>query len=235
MDNTLGMEARKWPLVETCDPSTTRGLYIVWCQMDPRTSRWYMTWASHIDDGPISMMAEQVKRERRFIGKEPDLAIMDSKGGHQRIDKERDEDWFMRFRAHGLDYTPNDEPSTLEEVDEWLKLTWDRVVEKMVPKHSITERVANIHQGPLWGLQRFQWDPIGMTERELMSQPGKDWIDCIKYFVNQKAVNRVRRSREREDARRKAASRHTRLAASYGFGRPSSTRRQFIWSPPTYR
>jgi hypothetical protein len=194
-----------------------------------------MTWAKHIEDAPISVMAEHVKNERRFIGKEPELAIMDAKGGRHRVDKERDEDWFARFRDLGLDYVPNDEPSTLEEVDEWLKLTWDPVVERMIAKLSITERVADIPQGPLWAFQRFQWDPIGMSQRELMSQPGKDWIDCVKYFVNQRAVNRVRLARDRDQARQRAQKRHVRLAASYGFGRSQQGSRRHVWNPPTYR
>jgi len=232
----IDINARKWPLVESCDPSYTRGLYITWYQMDPRTSRWFMTWASHIHDAPVSVMAELIKKERRFIGKEPELGIMDAKGGRQRIDKERDEDWFMRFRQLGIDYTPNDEPSTLEEVDEWLKLTWDPVVEKMIPKLSITERVADIQMGPLWALQRFQWDPLGMTQKELMGQPGKDWVDTIKYFVNQRSVNRMRLARDRAKARGRAQERHARLAGSYGFGRvPTQNGRRQLWNPPTYR
>jgi hypothetical protein len=112
----MNLDARQWPLVESCDPSMTRGLYVTWAQKDPRTDRWYVVWAAHIEDAAISVMAEQVKRERRFIGKEPDLAIMDAKGGRARVDKERDEDWFVRFRQLGLDYVPNDEPAPLEAI-----------------------------------------------------------------------------------------------------------------------
>jgi len=238
----VNIDARQWPLVEVVDPSMTRGLYVCWMQMDPRTERWYVTWASHVEDAPLSVMAEQVKRERRFIGKEPELAVMDAKGGRHRIDKERDEDWFTRFRQLGLDYVPNDEPSTLEELDEWLKLTWDPVLEKMVAKLSITERVAAIEMGPLWGLQRFQWNPIEMSAKQLLGQPGKDWVDCLKYFVNQRQVNRARLRRDRAGGKARSHRRHAQLAASYGFGKSQDGRqnqggggRTHIWSPPSYR
>lgn len=230
----IQIEARAWPLVEVVDPSMTRGLYVCYFQMDPRTDRWYLTWACHIHDAPISVMVEQLKRERRFIrDRDPELCIMDAKGGRHRVDKERDEDWFMRFRQFGLDYVPNDEPTTLEEVDEWLKLVWDPILEKAVPKLSITERVANIHRGPLWGLQRFQWDPF-MTQKEFLQQPGKDWVDCIKYFCNQRSINRGRLRKRGADQRDRATKRHSKLAASYGFGGAQSPRRR-LFSLPTYR
>lgn len=230
-------DARQWPLVEVCDPSTTRGLYVCWFQMDPRTSRWYLSWASHIPDGPISTMVEQVKQERRFIRPNPpDICIMDAKGGGFRIDKERDEDWFQRFRAHGLDYTPNDEPSPLEELDEWFRLTFDPVLGKAVPRLMICERVAAIPHGPLWALQRFRYDPIGMSHKEFLQQPGKDWVDCCKYLVNQRSINRKRLSKDREAARGRSLARHQKLANSYGFGkRTSVATRQRLMRLPSYR
>ena len=236
----MNLDARKWPLVEVVDPSTTRGLYVCWFQRDIRTDRWYLTWATHVEDAPISVMAEVVKRERRFVGREPDMAIMDAKGGQHRIDKERDENWFQRFRYHGLDYVPNDEPSTLEELDEWLRLTWDPVLEKMVSKLTITQRVADLHQGPLWALQRFQWDPMSMSAKQLLGQPGKDYVDCLKYFANQRAINRGLSSRDRNGAKRRAQSRQAKMAESYGFGKSADQRRQAshrpqIWAPPSYR
>ena len=233
----MSTDARKWPIVEVVDPSMTRGLYVIWFQMDPRTERWFMSHAAHIEDAAVSVMCEGVKRERRFVGRDPDIAIMDAKGGAHIVDKERNESWFMRFRSHGLDYEPNDEPAGLEELDEWLRPVWDPVLEKTIPRLSICERVAQIPQGPLWAFQRFQWDPM-MSKKELYEQPGKDWVDCAKYFVNQKSVNRTRLRREAGRGKAKARERHQRLAASYGFGTSSQahkpSRRQF-WSPPTYR
>ena len=224
-------EARKWVLVEVCDPSVTRGLYICWFQMDPRTGRWFLSWAAHIPDGPISTMAEMVKQERRFIRPgAPEVCIMDAKGGAFRIDKERDENWFDRFRAYGLDYVPNDEPSPLEELDEWFKLTWDPVLGKPLPRLMICERVAAIPHGPLWALQRFRYDPIGMSHKAFLQQPGKDWIDTMKYFVNQRSINRKRLSKDREAARGRSRLRHTKLAQSYGFGA-----RPRIMRLPSYR
>ena len=157
-----------------------------------------MVWANHVEDAAVSVMAECVKRERRFIGKEPELCIMDAKGGRFRIDKERDEDWFVRFRQLGLDYVPNDEPAPLEELDEWLRPVWDPVLEQMVSRLMITERVAELPQGPMWALQRFQWNPVEMSTRQLLGQPGKDYVDCVKYFVNQKSINRGRSLRDRK-------------------------------------
>jgi len=236
----MNLDARQWPLVESCDPSMTRGLYVTWAQKDPRTDRWYVVWAAHIEDAAVSVMAEQVKRERRFIGKEPDLAIMDAKGGRARVDKERDEDWFVRFRHLGLYYVPNDEPAPLEELDEWLRPVWDPVLEKMVSKLMFTERVADLPRGPLWALNRFQWDPLSMSAKQLLGQPGKDFVDTLKYIVNQKAINRGLSSRDRNGAKRRAQSRQAKMAESYGFGksadqrRPASHRPQ-IWAPPSYR
>jgi hypothetical protein len=234
----MNLDARKWPLVEVVDPSMTRGLYVCWFQRDVRTDRWYVVWAAHIEDAAISVMVEQVKRERRFIGKEPELAIMDAKGGRFRIDKERDEDWFTRFRQLGLDYVPNDEPAPLEELDEWLRLTWDPVLEKMVSKLTITQRVADLPRGPLWALQRLQWNPLEMSAKQLLGQPGKDYVDCLKYFVNQRSINRGRLSRGRNGAR-KTQERQSRLAESYGLGKSGSyqpgSSRPRIWAPPSYR
>ena len=236
----MNLDARQWPLVESCDPSMTRGLYVTWMQKDPRTERWYVVWASHIEDAAVSVMAEQVKRERRFIGKEPDLAIMDAKGGRARVDKERDEDWFIRFRQLGLDYVPNDEPAPLEELDEWLRPVWDPVLEKMVSKLMITQRVADLPRGPLWALQRFQWDPLSMSTKQLLGQPGKDYVDTLKYFVNQRAINRGRLARGRTGAKRRSQERQAKLAQSYGFGRSENASRgdslrPRIWAPPSYR
>src|SRR5262245_52815374 len=137
-------EARTWPLVEVVDPSMTRGLYIGWFQRDMRTDRWYWVHARHIESGPVSTMAHQVHAERKFIGKTPELAIMDAKGGRHRVDIEANEDWFQRFRKFGLDYVPNDEPATLEELDEWLKPRFDPVLGKSLPKLMICERVAQM-------------------------------------------------------------------------------------------
>jgi hypothetical protein len=216
----------------------TRGLYVCWFQRDVRTERWYVVWAAHIEDAAVSVMAECVKRERRFIGKEPELAIMDAKGGRAKVDKERDEDWFMRFRQLGLDYVPNDEPAPLEELDEWLRPTWDPVLEQMVSKLMITERVADLPQGPLWALQRFQWNPLNMSAKQLLGQPGKDYVDCLRYFVNQRSINRGRSLRGRNGARTRSQQRQARLAESYGFGsgghQPASHRPR-IWAPPSYR
>lgn len=235
----MNLDARAWPLAEVVDPSMTRGLYVVWFQMDPRTDRWYITWANHVEDAPLSVMAEAVKRERRFIGKDPEVAVMDAKGGRARVDKERDEDWFTRFRQLGLDYTPNDEPASLEELDEWLKLTYDPVLEKMVSRLSITQRVADIPQGPLWALQRFQWNPIEMSAKQLLGQPGKDFVDCLKYFCNQRSINRGRLARDRGKGGYRSRQRQQKLAESYGFGRSAGgsppPSRGHVWSPPSYR
>jgi len=236
----MNLDARSWPLVEVVDPSMTRGLYVIWFQKDPRTERWYMVWANHVEDAAVSVMAECVKRERRFIGKEPELCIMDAKGGRFRIDKERDEDWFVRFRQLGLDYVPNDEPAPLEELDEWLRPVWDPVLEKMVSKLMITQRVADLPRGPLWALQRFQWNPVEMSTRQLLGQPGKDYVDCVKYFVNQKSINRGRSLRDRKGAASRSRQRQSRLAESYGLGRSENGSRPGshhprIWAPPSYR
>ena len=178
-----------------------------------------MVWANHVEDAAVSVMAECVKRERRFIGKEPELCIMDAKGGRFRIDKERDEDWFVRFRQLGLDYVPNDEPAPLEELDEWLRPVWDPVLEQMVSRLMITERVAELPQGPMWALQRFQWNPVEMSTRQLLGQPGKDYVDCVKYFVNQKSINRGRSLRDRKMPRAGRAKDRASSPRSYGLGR----------------
>jgi hypothetical protein len=39
-----------------------------------------------------------------------------------------------------------------------------------------------MQEGPLWGLQRFQWNPLA-TYRETYGQKGKDWIDTLRYLV----------------------------------------------------
>jgi len=230
----MNEEHRTWPLVEVVDPSTTRGLYVIWFQCDKRTDRWYMVHAAHVESGPISVMVQSIKAERRFVGREPDLAIMDAKGGAQKVDMEKAEDWFMRFRQLGLDYVPNDEPATLEELDEWLKPVWDPVLQKAVPKLMICERVAAMEQGPLWALQRFQWDPL-MTHKALYCQPGKDFVDCMKYLCNQKSVNRLRKSGDARRVRVKVRQRHAKLVASYGFGGSPRSRSGVLWGPPRMR
>jgi hypothetical protein len=176
-----------WPIVEVCDPSGRRGLHIIWATVDP-DDYWYIVWAAKVPPGAFSEMAKTVKAERRMLPHEPDLAIMDARGGAFQVDMETRETFFDRFRQFGLMYTPSIQQSETLDADiailrDWLAPKYNPVKDAAVPKLRFTRAVANMKEGPLWAIQSFIWDPHSQTKAWHYKQKSKDFVDCLRYLA----------------------------------------------------
>ena len=176
-----------WPIVEVCDPSGRRGLHVIWATVDP-DDYWYVCWAAKVPPGAFSEMAKGVRSERKMLPHEPDLAIMDARGGAFQIDMETRETFFDRFRQFGLNYVPSIQLSDTMDADiavlrDWLMPRYNPVADKAIPKLRFTRSVALMKEGPLWALQTFIWDPHKMTKAWHYKQRSKDFVDCLRYLA----------------------------------------------------
>lgn len=173
-----------WPLVEVCDPSQTRGLWLGWYTKD-QDDLWYMVQARHIPDGSFNYMASQLKACRRLLRKEPDLAIMDRRGGKAYVNKHEQLKWFEAFADEGIDYVESVE-SPLETLHDWLEPKFHPRKEANIPKLRFFRSVEQEEKGPLWALGRFKWgETTGVRQsKKFYSQEAKDWIDNMKYLAS---------------------------------------------------
>lgn len=177
-----------WPLVEIVDPSPRRGLHIKWYTCDPE-DRWYNTHAERIpSDGGFRRMVEQVFKYRQRLGRQPDLCLMDPRGGHHKqVGSDGIQDWFDQFRAHGIVYTPAVAPSIdnarVQTLHDWLKPTYDPSKDAApTAKLRFCKRLRTMKKGPLWAYERFTWDPTN-SPRKQYEQECKDFIDCDTYLA----------------------------------------------------
>lgn len=178
---------RGWPIVEVCDPSGRRGLHIIWAAVDPE-DYWYVVWAARVPPGAFSEMAKGVKAERKMLPHEPDLCIMDARGGAFQVDMETRETFFDRFRQFGLLYVPSVQQSETMDADianlrDWLMPRYHPVSDRSISKLRFTRSVANMKEGPLWALQTFVWDPHKQTKAWHYKQKSKDFVDCMRYLT----------------------------------------------------
>lgn len=175
----MGLDARSWPVVESIDPSDTRGLHVAWFAIDPASFA-ICVHAKLIPHGAFSEMARGIQLERGYLPNPPVLGIMDSRGGRHTINLEAREDWFGGFARNGLHYVPSVE-ADLARVHEWLRPLYHPLLDKVVPRLRFTERVADMERGPAWALESFTWDR-SQSEYAQRHQKPKDWIDVIRYF-----------------------------------------------------
>ncbi len=182
-----------WPLVEIVDPAQARGLHIIWATCDP-DDYWYIIHAARVENDAFSRMCREIKRQRSQLGRTPDLAIMDARGGAHTINLEKQQTWFDAFREHGLDYAPSTE-TPLQALHDWMRPVWNPAKsEKETPKLRMTKSVAEMERGMMWAFRRFVWSPMAGNAKQY-SQPGKDWIDCARYLAGHQGMkfNRLAR------------------------------------------
>ena len=182
-----------WPLVEIVDPAQARGLHILWATCDP-DDYWYIIHAAQVENDAFSRMCREIKRQRSQLGRTPDLAIMDARGGAHTINLEKQQTWFDAFREHGLNYVPSAE-TPLQALHDWMRPVWNPVKsEKETPKLRIVKTVAEMERGIMWAFRRFVWSPMAGNAKQY-SQPGKDWIDCARYLAGHQGMrfNRLAR------------------------------------------
>ena len=195
-----------WPMVEVCDPSYKRGLHLCWFVCDP-DDYWFCVQAANVPNGTISEIASGIRRWRDTLGRVPERAIMDQRGGSHELNKDTAATWFDELRKRDLHYEPSQEErvgnksTSISKLHEWLKPAWDTAKEKFIPKIRMTERVAKLERGPLWAFRRFQWNPMDSTKKKY-SQPGKDMVDCWMYLAAHRGLTYRRLARNGEVGQR---------------------------------
>lgn len=205
----------RWPVVEVVDPAMKRGLYVMWFACDP-DDQWFCIRAVHIDgDLGFAGMAAQIDSHRLAIGKQPDYAMMDARGGMHLANVDTRETWFDLFRRQKLVYEPAPaEMDQIATVHDWLKPQW-KPEGFSVPRLRFVRKIAAVERGPIWGIKRFVWDPEQKKRR--YDQPGKDWIDCMAYLTV--AVTKRNLTYARYESGADRGSRTSRLAETYASGR----------------
>jgi hypothetical protein len=173
------IDAKRWPCVEVCDPSTKRGMYLIWAVFSP-DDRVFVVRAKHVPDASFDVMSDGIKAERTHLPRQPALAIMDQRGGQFVSNRDLEKTFFDEFHERGLHYEPSvDTP--MQKLHDWLRPVWRPDLEKALPKLMLTEPVANMADGPLTALGRFIWDPTA-TKAWQYKQKSKDWVDCLRYL-----------------------------------------------------
>lgn len=212
----------RWPLVEVVDPAMKRGLYVMWFICDP-DEQWYAVRAKHIQgDLGFKGMAAQLDYHRGRIGKVPDYAMMDARGGMHLANVDTRETWFDLFRKQGLRYEPapaeQDQTALLHD---WLKPRAWQSGGNQTPRLRFFRSVTAEERGPVWGLKRFVWNPSDSKKRRY-DQPGKDWIDDMSYLVTaveQRNLTFVRyAASDDRDSRRSIATTYASNARMMGAG-----------------
>ena len=178
-----------WPSVCIVDPSLVRGLHVVWATVSPKDC-WFVTAAAQIPLGGISEMTEQMKRlEAERLPRPPSFRIMDCRGGAATVDINARDDFFRAFARLGLLFVGSkSEDLRQSALHDWLKPAWNPVTERMEAKFYFTRSVAQMKKGPVWGLKRYVWNPED-TLKKRTTQPGKDWVDCLRYLVLQPGMS----------------------------------------------
>lgn len=174
------IDARRWPVVEVCDPSAKRGMYLLWAAFSPDDFV-YVVRAKHVPNGSFDVMSHGIKAERSALPRPPMIAIMDQRGGQFVSNRDLEKTFFDEFHERGLHYEPSVEVP-MQSLHDWLRPIWRPDVEKAIPKLRLCEAVANMKDGPLVALQRFIWDPT-QTKAWQYKQKSKDWVDCLRYLA----------------------------------------------------
>lgn len=174
-----------WPTVCVVDPSTARGLHAVYFTFSPRDVA-FVTAAEVIPVGGIAEMAEGLRRiESERLPSAPVYRIMDVRGGAAVVDIAARDDFFRAFGRVGLTFVPSKTEELRQSVlHDWLKPAWNPVTERMEARMYFTRSVAQQRKGPVWALRRYVWNPED-TVRKRFTQPGKDYVDCLRYLALQ--------------------------------------------------
>ena len=169
-----------WPIVEVIDPAARRGLTCIWATVSPDDT-WYVIHAAQIPNSGFAAMCNEIKKIRKTFGRQPDVAIMDARGGAHSANQETQENWFDCFRKYGLDYRPSEE-TPLQTLHDWLVKKWQpgMAEEERKQKLWFAESVSKVEKNPMWALSRFVWSPS--ANRRDFSQAAKDYVDCLKYL-----------------------------------------------------
>lgn len=171
-----------WPVVEVVDPAMKRPLHMGWFTVDPEEN-WYWFHAAQVPNDGFQRMCRDIQGHRRYVGRQPDKAIMDRRGGKHRIDADLQQDWFGKFRKAGIVYEESVD-THVQTLHDWMRPTYNPLDgDKAVPKLRICQSVADMQKGPLWAFRRFVWvtDPT-KRDRRVYDQTGKDWVDLAMYL-----------------------------------------------------
>ena len=170
-----------WPIIEVCDPAAARGLCVLWATVSPDEDIYVIEQAYIPNDGFDAMVGE-LKRFRRGMGREPDLAILDVRGGNQLANQVNKSTWFDLFRERGIMYQPT-EQSHLGQLHDEVRLQWDPAMPDAAarPRLRMTEAVSKLPKGPLWAMSRFMWS--SKPTKRMREQPAKDVVDCLRYLA----------------------------------------------------
>lgn len=180
------IEAKRWPVVEVCDPSAKRGMYLIWAAFSPDDFV-YVVHAKHVPDGSFDIMSQGIKAERSSLPRPPVIAVMDQRGGQFVSNRDLQKTFFDEFHERGLHYEPSAEVP-MQTLHDWMRPIWRPDVEKAIPKLRICQSVANMKDGPVTALQRFIWDPT-QTKAWQYKQKSKDWVDCLRYLAGHPGLN----------------------------------------------
>lgn len=209
-----------WPVVEVVDPAMKRPLHVGWFAVDP-DENWYWFHAAQVPNDGFQRMVKDIQNHRRFVGRQPDRAIMDRRGGKHRIDADLQHDWFMKFHAAGILYEESVD-THVQTLHDWMRPTYNPMNgDKAVPKLRICQSVADMVKGPLWAFRRFVWvaDPT-KRDRRVYDQTGKDWVDLAMY-LRAADLKYKRLARDEDGQSRSEAA----LALSYSRGEGPVDRR----------
>lgn len=172
-----------WPVVMVADPSYKRGLWCGWFTVAP-DDKAYWVHAAHIENSSIPIMCRELRKHDAMLPRLPKKRIMDSRGGAHEINKDKQEDWFKRFKKEGFDFEPS-RTAPMNILHSWLKgePRWeDGELKQDVPRLRLFRTVAEMDRGPLWAFRRFLWNPEDSIKKQY-NQPGKDWVDLAHYLA----------------------------------------------------
>ena len=170
-----------WPLIEVCDPAAARGLCVLWATVSPDEDI-YVIEQAYIPNEGFDAMVGELRRYRRSLGREPDLAILDVRGGNQLANQITKATWFDLFRDRGVSYQPT-EQSHVGQLHDEVKLKWDPATPDADarPRLRMTQSVSELKKGPLWAMSRFMWS--SKPTKRMREQPAKDVVDCLRYLA----------------------------------------------------
>lgn len=205
VDDPNPERAETWPCVCVVDPSMVRGLHVTYFAVSPKDTA-FLVASDIVPLGGISEMAEALKRlEQERLPSVPVFRIMDCRGGAATVDLNARDDFFRAFAKVGLLFVGSkSEDLRHSALHDWLRPTWNPVSERMESRLYVTRSVAQQKRGPVWALKRYVWNPED-TIKKRFQQPGKDYVDCLRYFVLQPGMtwrNLAEIGRQREPAKR---------------------------------
>ena len=181
MQTLKDADPKSWPIVEVCDPSEARGMFLIWAAFSPEDLV-YVVHAAHIQHAGIRQMASDIHAHVAMLPRPPVVRIMDRRGGGHITNQDLQDTWFTSFSREGLRYRESVD-GTLQQLHDWLAPRYDPVLARPVPKMRFCRRVALMQKGPCWALERFSWNVDEANKVKLQKQEAKDFIDCLRYLA----------------------------------------------------